>query len=310
FQPAFPADMLEIIKQNRVQSMLVDDRRVDSVSRKAPTAALFGRHHPYGAVAEHGDVTGVERDQLIRFFRTHYRPERCRILVTGLDPDRYLPLIDQALGQEWPRGEGQGQPGPDTLPEPQPASSSRIVLPMEDAVQSSIRMGKPLFSRKDPDFNGLSVVNTILGGYFGSRLMKNIREEKGLTYGISSHLVSLRDHGFFMVGSTVEAGSADAALRECRVEMIRLASERVPQAELDLVRNYLIAQVQRSIDGPIQAAEQFRSLWLHEMDFRQLLEYIRLIEEITPEQIRTLAARHLDPGGMIEVVAGPGAPRE
>ncbi|MFO7615859.1 MAG: insulinase family protein, partial [Bacteroidales bacterium] len=173
FQPAFPADMLEIIKQNRVQSMLVDDRRVDSVSRKALTAALFGRHHPYGAVAEHRDVTGVERDHLIRFFRTHYRPERCRILVTGLDPGRYLPLLDQTLGQEWPGGEGQAQPAPDMLPEPQPASFSRITLPMEDAVQSSIRMGKPLFSKKDPDFNGLSVVNTILGGYFGSRLMKN-----------------------------------------------------------------------------------------------------------------------------------------
>jgi predicted Zn-dependent peptidase len=92
--------------------------------------------------------------------------------------------------------------------------------------------------------------------------------------------------------------------------LTRLASERVPEEELDLVRNYLTAQVQRSIDGPIQVAEQFRALWLHEMDFGQLREHLRVINEISPEEIRSLAARYLDPEGLIEVVAGPGAPGE
>jgi len=299
--------MLSIIKQNRIQSMLVDDRRVESASRKVLTAALFGVQHPYGAVAEHSDVPGVERDHLTRFFHQHYRPGRCRILVTGRDPQQHLQLLEQALGQEWPVGQSIGIPATDRLPEPQTAPSTRISIPMKEAVQASVRMGKPLFSRKNPDFNGLSIVNTILGGYFGSRLMKNIREEKGLTYGISSHLVTMRDHGFFMIGSTVEAASANAALRECRTELTRLASERVPDPELDLVRNYLTAQVQRSIDGPIQVAEQFRALWLHEMDFSHLRGFLRLIDQISSEEIRSLAATYLDPNGLIEVVAGPGA---
>lgn len=310
FQPAFNPDMLEIIKQNRIQSMLVDDQRVESASRKAFIAALFGREHPYGAVAEASDVNGVVPEHLIRFYSRYYRPERCRILVTGLNPEQYLPLIDQALGHDWPTTSNSESIDNESLSQPSTASSSRIFLPMKEAVQASIRMGKPLFSRKNPDFSGLSIVNTILGGYFGSRLMKNIREEKGLTYGISSHLATLRDHGFFMLGSTVEAGSADAALQECRKEMTRLASDLVPEVELELVRNYLTAQVQRSIDGPIQVAEQFRSLWMHEMDFSHLKEFIRLINNISPEEIRDLAAKYLNPTEMIEVIAGPTTPVE
>ncbi len=304
-EPSFPQVELNIIKQNRIQSMQVDDQRVETLSRKAFNRAVFGIRHPYGKVAEYTDVGPVKRRQLIDFYRKYYTASNCRILITGRDPELYFRQVNKILGRDWSVESAGSAPHLVPLPAIEPALPERISIEKNEALQASIRIGKPLFTRTHPDFQGLTIVNTILGGYFGSRLMKNIREEKGLTYGISSHLVPLKDHGYFVIGSTLEAGSAELAISECRKEMIRLREEKVSGTELDLVRNYLTGQIQRSVDGPLQLAEQFRALWLHNLDFRHLQEFIQLINDISPGQLRDLAATHLNPAEMIEVLAGP-----
>ena len=152
---------------------------------------------------------------------------------------------------------------------------------------------------------GLTIVNTILGGYFGSRLMSNIREEKGFTYGITSHLVTLRDSGNFVIGSTVGAEVWEETVAECAKEMDRLCNDKVEPGELVLVRNYLTGQVQRSVDGPFQMADQLRGLWIHDLDLDYLTDFMGLINSITPEEIRNLAAKYLDHSNMTVVAAGP-----
>lgn len=305
FNPVFPEEELEIIRQNRIQSLIVDDQRVESISKKAFNRAVFGRNHPYGQVGEAEDVSVIHSGLLKEFHSTYYHPGNCRLLITGNDPEAYLRMADDYLGDQETWGTRGVKPVLAPLPEPDPVAEKRIRIVREGALQSSIRIGKALFSRNHPDFPGLSVVNTILGGYFGSRLMKNIREEKGLTYGISSGIASLRDHGFFYIGSEVEANSWEIALKECFLEINSLIHKPVGQQELKLVKNYLTGQVQRSVDGPLQIAEQFRNLWLQDLDFSYLGNFIRTINEITPEQIRELAIKYLDPAGMIEVIAGP-----
>jgi predicted Zn-dependent peptidase len=156
-----------------------------------------------------------------------------------------------------------------------------------------------------PDFMGLTIVNTILGGYFGSRLMSNIREEKGYTYGISSHLLTLKDSGYFVIGSTVGADVWKETVTECNKEMTRLCSDLVKPDELELVRNYLTGQVQRSVDGPFQMADQLRALLMHDLDLKYLSDFIMLVNTITPEEIRHLASAYLDPSTMTVVAAGP-----
>jgi len=302
--PAFPEEELNIIKANRIESMKVDDQRVESLARKEFNRLIFGKNHPYGIVGEIPDIEPVASSMLADFHSRYYDQSHCRIMITGPNPDQYLPLVDRYFGQNWPvKNSGPvTRPG---LPPLQTSTLKRSIISRPDAVQTALRMGKPLFSRLHPDFMGLSVVNTILGGYFGSRLMSNIREEKGYTYGISSFLLSLKDSGNFVIGSTVGAEVWEETVSECKKEINRLCNDKVPEDELELVRNYLTGQIQRSVDGPFQIADQLRGLWIHDLDLNYLSDFMRLINSITPEEIRTLAGKHLDPSNMAVVAAGP-----
>ena len=226
-------------------------------------------------------------------------------MITGPHPDDYLQLVDRFFGTNWPVNGNQLKTPVPQLPPLESSPEMRCIIPRPDAVQTAIRIGQPLFSRLHPDFMGLTIVNTILGGYFGSRLMSNIREEKGFTYGIASHLLTLKDSGYFVIGSTVGAEVWEETVAECKKEMDRLCSEKVKPGELELVRNYLTGQVQRSVDGPFQIADQLRSLWMHNLDLNYLTQFMEMINAITTEEIRNLSARYLNHSTMKVVAAGP-----
>jgi len=303
--PAFPEEEMNVIKANRIESMKVDDQRVESLSRKQFNRLTFGENHPYGVVGEIRDIGLITPAYLADFHSRYYDQAHCRILVTGPHPDKYLPLVERYFGENWPLNGHPLNTGTPELPPLQMSQQKRFIISRPDAVQTAIRIGKPLFSRLHPDFMGLTIVNTILGGYFGSRLMSNIREEKGFTYGIASHLLTLRDSGYFVIGSTVGAEVWEETVSECFKEMNRLCTDKVKPGELDLVRNYLTGQVQRSVDGPFQMADQLRGLWIHDLDLNYLTDFMELFNRISPEEIRNLAIKYLDHSNMTVVAAGP-----
>lgn len=303
--PTFPEEELNVIKANRVESMKVDDQRVESLARKQFNRLIFGEDHPYGVVGEIQDIEPITPAILADFHSRFYDQSHCRILVTGPHPDQYLPLVDRFFGEKWPVDVNRPNSPVKELPPIQTSQQKKFIISRPEAVQTAVRMGKPLFSRLHPDFMGLTIVNTILGGYFGSRLMSNIREEKGFTYGIASHIITLRDSGFFVIGSTVAAEVWEETVSECVKEMNRLCNDKVGAGELALVRNYLTGQIQRSVDGPFQMADQLRGLWVHDLDLNYLTGFMKLINRITPEEIRNLAIKYLDHSNMAVVAAGP-----
>ncbi len=303
--PSFPQEELNIIKANRVESMKVDDQRVESLARKQFNKQIFGEKHPYGIVGEIADIEPLNPADLSRFHSRFYDQSNCRIMITGPNPDQYLPLVDKFFGLNWPANRNTDKIVAPALPAIMPEIPKRSIITRDDAVQTAIRIGKPLFNRLHPDFMGLTIVNTILGGYFGSRLMSNIREEKGYTYGIASHLLSLRDSGYFVIGTTVGAEVWEETITECQKEIDRLCTDPVKPGELELVRNYLTGQIQRSLDGPFQLADQMRALWMHDLDLKFLSVFMELINTITPEEIRNLACKHLNHTNMTVVAAGP-----
>lgn len=303
--PSFPHEELNIIKANRIESMKVDDQRVESLARKQFNRMMFGESHPYGVVGEIADIEPVTSSMLANFHQRFYNQAHCRILITGPHPDQYLPLVEQFFGAGWPLNGMQADRQKEELPPILTSSEKKSTIFRPDAVQTAIRMGKPLFSRLHPDFMGLTIASTILGGYFGSRLMSNIREEKGYTYGIASHLVTLKDSGYFVIGSTVGTEVWQETVTECVKEMNAMCNDRVRPDELELVRNYLTGQIQRSVDGPFQMADQLRGLWIHDLDLNYLSAFMELINRITPAEIRELAQKYLDPSNMTLVAAGP-----
>jgi predicted Zn-dependent peptidase len=185
-----------------------------------------------------------------------------------------------------------------------PATEKKIHIDKKGALQSAIRIGYPTINKRHKDYQGLKVVNTILGGYFGSRLMKNIREEKGYTYGISSSLVSLIGSGYFSISTEVSNNFTHFAIDEIYSEIRRLQTEAVGIDELTVVKNFMLGNLVRMFDGPFATAECFRSVWEYGLDNSWFASYVERIKSISPEEIMALSQKYLNIGDMYEIIAG------
>jgi predicted Zn-dependent peptidase len=179
-----------------------------------------------------------------------------------------------------------------------------FLVEKKDAMQSGVRLGRILFNQEHEDFGKMRVVNTILGGYFGSRLMKNIREDKGYTYGIGSALLSLKETGYFTIVSEVNAKFSQATIQEIKKEIKILQTDLVSEEELAKVKSYMLGRILRSVDGPFALSETFLNVWLYNMNWDYYKEDIKTIQNISAEEIKLLTNRYLNEEDLIEVIAG------
>jgi predicted Zn-dependent peptidase len=174
----------------------------------------------------------------------------------------------------------------------------------EGAVQSAVRIGRPLFNKTHPDFCAFSVLNTILGDYFGSRLMSNIREDKGYTYGIGSHLVENNNFGYMVIGTEVGVQTRIATFTEIQKEFERLQTELVPAEELELVKSYLMGQLLKSADGPYAMLDLFANVETMGLDLSHYDRYIAEIKAVDALKLQELAKRYLNWEEMLIISAG------
>jgi predicted Zn-dependent peptidase len=178
----------------------------------------------------------------------------------------------------------------------------------EGAVQTAIRMGVPLFKRSHPDYPGLYFLNTLLGGYFGSRLMSNIREDKGYTYNINSSLDCMRYDGCWLISTETSPLYEEATRDEIRREIDDLHRSYVKPEEIKMVGNYILGVLMSMLDGPFHAAEAVKGLVSEEADLNFFSSMAELCHRITPEQLQQLSQKYLDPDQFVEVRVGPKIP--
>jgi zinc protease len=298
---SFPEKNLSIFLNKRKQSFIIESQKVKNIARKKFSEVLFGKDHPYGVSAEAEDFDQVTRDEVLSFFHQYYHPARCRVFVSGAIGKNFVPLFAKFFGESaWKKLVPPGKPEfvihTDTL-------KSHFVR-KDDAVQSAVRIGCGIVTRDHEDFISLQVLNTILGGYFGSRLMKNIREEKGYTYGIGSAIIPLLEAGVFVIVSEVGNEYRENTVKEIYFEIQRLKEEIISEEELNLVKNFMLGDLMRSADGPFQVVDIWKSI----IEFNLPLDYfeksIHEIKQSTGEKIRHLANHYLIYDSLIEVVAG------
>lgn len=180
----------------------------------------------------------------------------------------------------------------------------RIHRDVEGALQSSVRIGRLLFPRTHPDFVGMQVVASLLGGYFGSRLMQNLREQHGYTYGVQAAMINFDSAGYLAIATQVAREHRDDALMEIYAEIERLRHELVDDDELQMVKNVMIGEILRILDGPFGIADVTIENIMCGMDNRATEHSVATIAAITPEDVRTLANRYLEREKLVEVVVG------
>lgn len=300
-EPVFPESELETFKRTSVQELVVELEKVEVLAYRKVTELIFGEHHPYGYNSVPDDYAALERADVMRFFDTWYHPSNFLLFASGRVDEEVLKLLNQHLGQNKKSGSIPATPSSQIAELARPGQHA---IPHPGSLQTAIKIGRRTFNRRHPDFNGFFVLNTILGGYFGSRLMMNIREKKGFTYNIYSTLDTYLFDGCFYIATEVNPGKVGATIKEIFNEMKKLREKPVEDDELAMVRNYLLGMLLNGLDGPLNTSDVVRSLivegLLHDA-FDGLVETIR---HITPAQLQELAQRYFRPEDYWTVTAG------
>ena len=300
--PTFPEEELRSYCAKRRQRLAIERTKVDVQAREAFAKALFGARHPYGISSDEAEYDRLTRDAVVAFHTAHYTAENCVVVCSG----RIGAHERQAIASLAERIPQRAAAAPAVFPEPQ--TTHAVFVEHPGAVQSSLRIGRLLFPRQHPDFVGMQVVATALGGYFGSRLMQNLREAHGYTYGAVAAMVNFERAGYFAVATQVGTDVTREALREIFHEIERLREEPLSEEELRLVRNMMIGEMMRVLDGPFGIADVTIENILCGTDNTTIGENIRRIRRITPEEVRQLARRYLCREELVTVVAGAERP--
>lgn len=295
----FPQVELDTLIRNQKQKLSVNLEKNDFLSRKIFHSVLFG-NSLYGYDIRAEDYDRLTRIQLQEYFSLAYQPGNCTVVVSGKVNDVALSLIDDLFGKNWTGG---GNVAPNSF-NFYPGSGSEHYIEKADALQSALRLGKVSISRMHSDFPSLQVLNTILGGYFGSRLMANIREDKGYTYGIGSALVSMKNAGYFFIASEVGAEVCASALDEIHSEIEILKKEVVSYGELDLVRNYMLGSMLGSLENAMSHADKFKNIYFSGLGYDYYENYIRTVRNITSEELLDLANKYLNWEEFEKVIVG------
>lgn len=275
----------------------VNKQKVKSVVSEAFRLESFPNNPVYGWKTELSDFEESRPAAYKTFWKEHYLNGLTRMALVGnLDQDTVDALID--LFGKWSKV-GKPEYGKEFS-----AAPKRVHIDVEDAIQTAIRIGNFSITKQHEDRHGFGVLNTILGGYFGSRLMSNIREDKGYTYGIGSGVIDYHHGCSFVIMTEVGKDVAEATLAEIKKEIEVLQTELVGEEELNLVRNYMMGQLLRSADGPYAMLDMYNGTDIYGLGLEYYDQAIEKINSITAEDLRNLAKEHLNWDNFIVATAG------
>lgn len=295
----FPEKELQTIVQNTKRHLLVQKEKVEVIADDVFKAKLFGETHPYSYPIRTEDFDALTVERLNSFYKKHYSSENCAIYLAGKFSDADLKSIETHFGgNDWQNGQRVA----DIEHSFAPFVPGQHFIAKKDAVQAALRIGYPLFNKTHPDYQALFVLNTLLGGFFGSRLMANIREEKGYTYGIYSVIHSFIKGGYFAIQTEVGNEVRHDALREILLEMDRLRNELVEDEELEIVRNYLLGTILMQLSGAFNIAAALQGVFVYGLGINFYHEFIETIRTITPQKLRDLAQQYLREEQMLQVI--------
>jgi len=297
--PVFPSDELETYIQQSKQRLQVDLQKTDVIAYRKITEYIFGEEHPYGYNSFANTYAALSQEDLINHHQRNYTQENCRIFISGKSNPEIIKMLNHHFGKNMQSGKPTPKPFPDLTPE-----SKKIKIPHQDSSQTAIRIGRRLFNRKHKDYQAMYLVNNILGGYFGSRLMANIREDKGYTYNIYSSLDTMSQDGCFYIGTEVGNEFLEATKQEIYKELYTLQTEFVEEQELEMVRNYLLGNLLTMFDGPFNTGEVIKTMVLENLPKESFYDLVKTIKTISPDQIQHLAQKYFKPEDLWEVVVG------
>ena len=295
----FPQEELEIFVQNSKQRLSINLLKCEFIAARKIDQLLYGEQHPYASFTNVADLDALNIELIKNFYKEYYLQGNCAIFIAGKLPENIEQLLNENFGKL-------------TLTKPDfnvkkivtiPASEKKYRVENDvNAVQGAIRIAQPFPNRHHEDFKKVIVLNTVYGGFFGSRLMSNIREEKGYTYGIYSYLQNHMEESAWMISTEAGKDVCEATIEEVYKEMKLLREELIDDEELSLVRNYMIGGILGDLDGPFHIIAKWKNIILNNLDEKYFYDSVDAIKTTGAEELKALANKYLQPERFFELV--------
>jgi zinc protease len=298
-ESSFPEEEVEIHKRNAIQKLLVNLRQCEFVAEQQIDAMLYGPSHPYGRFSKKENMEALLRDDLVSFYHTHYNLANARIFMAGKVGENEVKCINEIFGK--PLAD-KSVIKEESFPIVSSPEKIHRISNDPNGVQGAVRIGRLFPNRHHPDYSPMVVLNTLFGGYFGSRLMSNIREDKGYTYGIHSSLSPDINGGSYIIHTETGRDVAEKAIVEVYHEMEKLRNEVASEDELLLVKNYLLGGLLGDLDGPFSILQRWRTLILNGFTEDYFNNSIKIYKSITAEELQLLAQKYFDKNAFYELV--------
>lgn len=293
----FPEEELALYKQIMQQRLSVNLLKSDFVAHRLIDAFLYGKDHPYGKFSSFEDYASLDREKLVQFYKKYYQHGKFIMFVAGKLPKNLEELLNTHFGD---LANNKIEPV-NHIVNPVPERKHRLNND-PNGVQGAIRIARPFPNRHHPDFLKVQVLNSLFGGFFGSRLMSNIREDKGYTYGIHSYIQNHVQQTAWMVSTEAGRDVCEAAIKEIYLEMQKLRDEKIDEEELLLVRNYMMGIILGDLDGPFQIISRWKNIILNGLDEKYFYDSIKTIKTISADELKALAEKYLNPEDFYELV--------
>ena len=297
--PTFPDNELETLINRSKQRLAIDLSKSDTVAYRTVTEKIFGENHYYGYNSDIETFDAVTQEDLITHFNDFYGSNNCKIFISGKTDDAIIKKLNKTVGKILRPKVIKRNPTPII-----PVVGNRVKIETTDTIQTAIRVGCHLFNRKHSDYLPMSVLNTILGGYFGSRLMSTIREKKGYTYNIYSMVDTMRYDGSFYISAEVGNEFVEPTFKGIYEEMDRLCNEPIDEAELKMVRRYLLGNMLTMLDGPFNNSDVIRTIVTNDLEFSYFDDLVRVVKNVSAKDLQNLAQKYFQKEKMWEVVVG------
>lgn len=289
-EPIFPEEKLQLIRSNNKAQLLVNLQKGDVRAMRTLRKNIYGSGHPCGMQTMPEDYDTLQRSHLMEFYSQHYSAYNCSIYLSGNVDESTVERIETLFGKPyWGNACSTGPRDFAIVPE----GDDCTIIHQENTLQSSIRIGKLMMDVKDEDYLVMRILTTVLGGYFGSRLMKNIREKKGYTYHIGADLITNTSQVMFLVYSEALIDKHEEILNEVRCEMRRLTEEPVPEEEIDMVRNYMLGEICRNYEGPFSLTDAYIFIDHLGLPDNHIEQTIKAIQETSVSRLQQTACRYL-----------------
>jgi zinc protease len=301
-RPSFPADEFERLRKNRLTDLLRLRDQGPAIANLAFPAIVYGDVHPYGAatLGTEASVKSLSVADLQGYYQRNFKPNNSTLIIVGdVNPAQIEQKISALFGG-WQRGD---VPQPTYTDPPKAAATTVYLIDKPGAAQSSFRIGSVGVPRSTKDYFALSVMNTILGGSFTSRLMQNLRETRGYTYGASSRFDMRRNAGPFLASAEIVAAKTDSALLEFMKELNAIR-QSVPASELSRAKRFLQLQLPGNFETTQDIAFQLVPVALYGLQLDYYNNYVQNIEAITEADVARVAQQYINPGSLAVVIVG------